>query len=174
MSHTRSHVERAASDGPRPASNTVKPMAVEDVVEAVLGSSRALVAVSARSIAGSPGVTLPQYRMLVVLAEGACNLSKLAAALDVAPSTAMRMVDRLVAAGLVERAVPANNRRETRLELTADGRRTVRTVTARRRRDIRSVIKLIPPDQYYALTAAMTAFTQAAEQLWSGASDAHR
>ena len=78
---------------------------------------------------------------------GARNLSQLAQALDVAPSTAMRMIDRLEAAGLVSRAVPAANRRETRLELTAAGSRAVRTVTARRRRDLRAVIERIPPEQ---------------------------
>ncbi|UQX87062.1 MarR family transcriptional regulator [Jatrophihabitans telluris] len=106
--------------------------------DAVLRSSRALVAVSARSIAAAKGVTLPQFRMLVVLFEATnrtTNLTALAAALDVASPTAMRMVDRLVAAGLVERSVHADNRRETHLTLTASGRRTVRTVTARRRRD---------------------------------------
>ena len=107
---------------------------LDSVVDAVLLSSRALVAVSARSIAAAQGVTLPQFRMLVVLSEASTNLSALAGALDVAPSTAMRMVDRLEAAGLVERSVHPDNRRETHLTLTPAARRTVRTVTARRRR----------------------------------------
>ena len=109
---------------------------LDSLVDAVLQSSRALVAVSARSIAAAKGVTLPQFRMLVVLSEASTNLTALAAALDVAPSTAMRMVDRLEAAGLVERSVHPDNRRETHLALTATGRRAVRTVTARRRRDL--------------------------------------
>lgn len=48
------------------------------------------------TLATARGVTLPQFRMLVVLVAGPTNLSGLAAALDVAPSTATRMVDRLV------------------------------------------------------------------------------
>ncbi len=75
-------------------------LTVDQVVDAVLASSRALVAVSARSIAGVHGVTLPQFRMLVVLAAGPSNLRGLASGLDVADSTATRMVDRLVAAGI--------------------------------------------------------------------------
>lgn len=145
----------------------VKELAgLDEVVEAVLASSRALVAVSARSIAGVKGVTLPQYRMLVVLNAAASNLTGLARALDVAPSTAMRMIDRLEAAGLVSRAVPASNRRETRLELTAAGRRAVRTVTARRRRDVRAVIERLPPAQRTQVAAAMAAFSRAADELW--------
>ncbi len=138
---------------------------LEEVVDAVLASSRALVAVSARSIAGVKGVTLPQYRMLVVLNGAPSNLSQLARALDVAPSTAMRMVDRLEAAGLVTRGA-ADNRRETRLELTTAGRKAVRTVTSRRRRDLRAVIERVPAEQHAQLAAAMAAFSAAADELW--------
>ncbi len=138
----------------------------DDVVDAVLASSRALVALSARSIAGAGDVTLPQYRMLVVLEGAPTNLSNLAAALDVAPSTALRMADRLVAAGLVERSVKQENRRETHLALTAAGRETVATVTARRRRDIRAVLERMPRSDRDRLVGAMESFTAAAESLW--------
>lgn len=141
-------------------------MTVDEVVEAVLASSRALVAVSARSIASAPGVTLPQYRMLVVLDQEPTNLSKLAAALNVAPSTAMRMVDRLVGAGLVERSTPPANRRETLLTLTTGGKRAVRTVTGRRRRDLRAIVRRLPEQQRPALASAMAAFAVAADQVW--------
>jgi DNA-binding MarR family transcriptional regulator len=143
-----------------------EPTELERVVEAVLASSRAIVAVSARSIAGVAGVTLPQYRMLVVLSAAPTNLSGLARALDVAPSTAMRMIDRLEAAGLVSRAVPATNRRETRLALTAAGKRAVRTVTTRRRRDLRAIIERVPAGQRAQVAAAMAAFASAADELW--------
>lgn len=140
-----------------------------DVVDAVLAASRALVAVSARSIADAGEVTLPQYRMLVALADGPTNLSSLADALDVAPSTAARMVDRLVGAGLAERSVPPENRRETRLALTPAGRRTVDAVTARRRRDIAAVLERMPPAERDRLARAMGAFAAAADGLWPGA-----
>lgn len=139
---------------------------LDDVVDAVLAGSRALVAVSARSIAGAKGVTLPQYRMLVVLSERTSTLTELAGQLDVAPSTAMRMVDRLEVAGLVSRTVRPENRRETLLDLTAAGRRTVRTVTARRRRDLRAVIELVPERDRPAVARAMTTFAAAAERAW--------
>lgn len=144
---------------------------VDAVVDAVLLSSRALVAVSARSIAAAKGVTLPQFRMLVVLSEVSTNLTALAGALDVVPSTAMWMVDRLETAGLVERSVHLDNRRETHLALTAAGRRTVRTVTARRRRDLAAVPTHLSADEQAALAAAMTAFARAADTLWPGEAD---
>jgi DNA-binding MarR family transcriptional regulator len=144
---------------------TPNDVATEALVDAILLSSRALVALSARSIASARGVTLPQFRMLVVLESGQQNLGRLAAALDVAPSTATRMVDRLVDAGLVYRTIPAANRREISLTLTASGRRTVRTVTARRRRDLRRVIEQIPTNRREAVAKAMTDFAEAAESV---------
>ena len=92
--------------------------------------------------------------MLVVLEQEQTNLSKLAAALNVAPSTAMRMVDRLVGAGLVERTTPPTNRRETLLTLTSAGKRTVRTVTTRRRRDLRAIVRRLPEHQRPELASA--------------------
>jgi DNA-binding MarR family transcriptional regulator len=141
-------------------------MPVSDVVEAVLASSRALVALSARSIAATKDVTLPQYRMLVVLDTRPSNLTELADALDVAASTAMRMVDRLEIAGLVERTVRPENRRVTHLELTAAGRRAVRQVTSRRARDLQKVVEQVPAGQRGALAAAMASFAEAAERVW--------
>lgn len=104
--------------------------------------------------------------MLVVLSAAPTNLSGLARALDVAPSTAMRMIDRLEAAGLVSKVVPATNRRETRLELTTAGKRAVRTVTARRRRDLRAVIERIPMEQRAHVATALAAVARAADELW--------
>ncbi|MBC9729214.1 MarR family winged helix-turn-helix transcriptional regulator [Streptomyces sp. TRM68367] len=136
---------------------------VDAVTQAVLTASRLLVAVSARSLAAvEDGVTLPQFRMLVVLStHGATNLVALAELLKVAPSTAMRMVDRLIAAGLADRQINPENRRETLLQLTEDGRRMVADVTARRRAEIASIVERLAPPQRAALVDALTAFSEA-------------
>jgi DNA-binding MarR family transcriptional regulator len=139
---------------------------VTELVDAVLASSRALVALSARSIADNTDVTLPQYRMLVVLDHAPSNLTLLAAALDVIPSTAMRMVDRLAGAGLIKRTVPEEDRRVTHLELTPAGRQVVQQVTRKRRRDLQKVIDHIPADQRQAVAAAMATVADAVEQAW--------
>jgi DNA-binding MarR family transcriptional regulator len=150
----------------KPQPEVVTPLSTAELVDAVLASSRALVALSARSIADNTDVTLPQYRMLVVLEHAPSNLTGLAEALDVIPSTAMRMVDRLVAAGLIQRTVPPEDRRVTLLELTAVGRQTVHRVTRKRRRDLQRVIERIPEQQRPALAMAMAAFADAADQVW--------
>ncbi|MEG3630484.1 MarR family winged helix-turn-helix transcriptional regulator [Streptomyces poriticola] len=139
---------------------------VEAVTRAVLTASRLLVAISARSLAAvEERVTLPQFRMLVVLStQGATKLVTLADQLQVAPSTAMRMVDRLIAAGLADRQTNPDNRRETLLRLTDEGRSTVENVTARRRADITGIVSRLAPAQRAALVEALTAFSEAGDE----------
>lgn len=136
---------------------------VDAVTRAVLIASRLLVAVSARSLAAvEDRVTLPQFRMLVVLSmRGATKLVVLADLLQVTPSTAMRTVDRLIAAGLADRQVNPDNRRETLLRLTDEGRRTVVDVTARRRTETAAIVERLAPAQRAALVEALTAFNEA-------------
>ncbi|WP_443061632.1 MarR family winged helix-turn-helix transcriptional regulator [Streptomyces sp. NBC_00414] len=136
---------------------------VDAVTRAVLTASRVLVAVSARSLAEvEERVTLPQVRMLVVLStRGATKLVTLAELLQVAPSTAMRMVDRLITAGLADRQTNPGNRRETLLRLTEEGRRTVEDVTARRRAEIATIVERLTPHQRTAIVEALTAFNEA-------------
>ncbi|MGW2703870.1 MarR family winged helix-turn-helix transcriptional regulator [Streptomyces sp. NPDC001340] len=136
---------------------------VDAVTRAVLTASRLLVAVSARSLAEvEERVTLPQFRMLVVLStRGATKLVALAELLQVAPSTAMRMVDRLIAAGLADRQTNPDNRRETLLQLTEEGRRTVEDVTVRRRAEIAEIVSRLGPTQRLALIEALNAFNKA-------------
>ncbi|MBO8201128.1 MarR family winged helix-turn-helix transcriptional regulator [Streptomyces smyrnaeus] len=136
---------------------------VDAVTRAVLTASRVLVAVSASSLAEvEDRVTLPQFRMLVALSSrGATKLVALADLLRVAPSTAMRMADRLITAGLVDRQTNPHNRRETLLTLTDEGRSTVGTVTSRRRRELAAVVERLAPGQRAALVEALTAFNEA-------------
>lgn len=138
---------------------------VDVVTRAVLTASRLLVALSARSLTEvEERVTLPQFRMLVVLhTRGATKLVVLADLLQVAPSTAMRMVDRLITAGLADRHLNPDNRRETLLQLTAEGRRTVEDVTARRRTEIAAIVERLRPVQRLALMEALAAFNEAGE-----------
>lgn len=134
------------------------------MVAAVVTASRVLVAVSARSLASvEETLTVPQFRMLVVLeAHGATNLSRLAEQLAVNPSTAMRMADRLIAAGMVERTTDPADRRAAKLVLTEGGRTVVREVTGRRREEIARIVSAMPPERRGAMVEALQAFADAA------------
>ncbi|UQA37327.1 MarR family transcriptional regulator [Streptomyces sp. HNA39] len=136
---------------------------VDAVTRAVLTASRLLVAVSARSLAHvEDRVTLPQFWMLVVLStRGTTKLVTLAELLHVAPSTAMRMLDRLITAGLADRKTNPDNRREILLRLTDEGHRTVESVTARRREEVTSIVQRLGPHQRTALINALNDFNEA-------------
>ncbi len=67
-------------------------------------------------------ITLPQYRVLGLLAEGSAVSSALANRLAVRPPSVTAVVDGLVARKLVERASVADDRRQISLLLTDEGR----------------------------------------------------
>jgi DNA-binding MarR family transcriptional regulator len=137
----------------------------DDFVTAVLATSWLLVGISTRSVEDvDPRITLTQFRTLAVLADrGQTNLSKLAGELDVNASTAMRVIDRLVAADLVSRTENPMTRREVVLSLTPAGERLVTDVVARRRSAIAELVDSVPPDDQIALIKALRSFTTAAE-----------
>jgi DNA-binding MarR family transcriptional regulator len=123
-----------------------------------------LVAVAARSLAGVPDeVTLPQYRALVVLASrGPQNAGALADALGVHISTLTRLCDRLVDKSLIARRVSSTSRREVELSLTVRGRRLVKSVTERRRREIATIVARVPRARRGAMVRALQTFGEAA------------
>jgi DNA-binding MarR family transcriptional regulator len=139
---------------------------VDELVTAVLIASRALVGVSARSLAEvEEAVTVTQFRTLVVLDNlGHINLLALAEELDVNSSTAMRMIDRLLVAGLVTREENPVNRREVLLGLTAGGTKLVETVTRKRRAEIAKIVTAMPVERRTELVAALHAFAEAASE----------
>lgn len=142
------------------------------VVDAVLTASRTLVAVTTQSLgAAAEHTTIAQYRMLVVLASrGPQRLVDLATALDVAPSTAGRMTDRLVRKQLVRRHRARADRRSVVVSVTAPGRQVVDEATARRRVLIEDILARLPAQQQREIAAAFEAFAGAAgevpEHLW--------
>ncbi len=144
-----------------------------DVVDALVAASRTLVAVAARSLAAADdGVTLPQYRALVVLgSRGPQTVGQLAEHLQLHPSTTSRLCDRLVAKALVDRAVSPESRREILVSLLPGGQQIVRKVTARRHRDVGAILARVPEALWPSLIAALDAFSAAAgeqpEQAWS-------
>jgi DNA-binding MarR family transcriptional regulator len=136
---------------------------LDEAVDGLLVASRALVAVAARSLADAGDVTLPQFRALVVLsAQPGLTVSDLAAALDIHPTSATRLIDRLVRKRLVRRTEMAEDRRVTQLQLAAGGRRLVQRVTDRRARDIAEIARRMPPESWRAVRDAMHEFALAA------------
>jgi DNA-binding MarR family transcriptional regulator len=134
------------------------------VTDAVLTASRVLVGLSARSIATvDETITLPQFRMLVVLSgQAELKVSVLAEHLGVTSSTATRMIERLLASGLVTRDVNPQSRREVVIALTPAGRQVVTRVTRKRRAEIARVVAAMPERHRSGLVEALEAFNAAA------------
>ncbi len=139
----------------------------DEVVDAVLTGSRAMIALAVRSLsAAAEDISIAQYRTLVVLASrGPQKLADLAAQLGVTPPTAGRMCDRLTRRGLVTRHRMQADRRVLRISLTAAGRRIVDDATRQRRVFLSGILQALPAGQRRELAAALRAFAAAAGEV---------
>lgn len=139
----------------------------DEVVDAVLAGSRAMIAVAVRSLSAvAEDITIAQYRALVVLASrGPQKLADLAAQLAVTPSTAGRMCERLVRRGLVTRHRGHDDRRVVRIYLTAAGRHIVDEATRQRRVYLAAVLTEIPEGRRAEVAAGLRAFADAAGEV---------
>ncbi len=135
-----------------------------DLVDAFLTVSRALVAISVRSVdAAEPEVTLAQHRILVLLgARGSQRIGDLSADLRVDPSVATRHCDRLQRAGLVARHRDEDDRRAVRVSLTAAGRARLDTVTTARHDEVSRILRAMSIPEREHLLGALRAFSAAA------------
>lgn len=139
----------------------------EAVVDAVLSASRSLIAIATRSLgAAAEETTLAQYRALVVLASrGPQRQVDLATALEVAPSTAGRMCDRLVRKGLVRRHRARLDRRAVLVSVTTAGRNVVDQATARRRGLIAEILSAMPVSDQLDAARVLEAFAAASGEI---------
>lgn len=146
---------------------TVTDPSPTDTADELLVASRVLVAVAARSLAGiEHEVSVVQFRALVVLWEHEPRtLAALAHELDVHPSTATRLCDRLVAKDLIARTVGEASRREVELRLTDTGRELVGQVIEQRRRDLVRITRRLTPTQRRQVLDAFRTFDAAASAL---------
>jgi DNA-binding MarR family transcriptional regulator len=137
------------------------------VVDAVLTASRTLIAVATQSLGtAAEETTIAQYRTLVVLASrGPQRMVDLASALDVTPSAAGRMCDRLVHKGLISRHRARTDGRAVRVSITAAGRVVVDHATQRRRALIADILARLPARQQDAVAGTVRVFAAAAGEI---------
>jgi DNA-binding MarR family transcriptional regulator len=144
-----------------------------DAAAAVLATAESLLGVldGARQ-AQAPAVPPAQLRVLSIVARGRqTNLSRLAEALGVVPSSASRLCDRLEATGLLRRVPDPRDRREVRLLLTPAARRLLEELRDRRRAALAVVLDRMTPAGRQELVRALAAFDAAAESLPAARSD---
>jgi DNA-binding MarR family transcriptional regulator len=100
--------------------------------------------------------------LLVVAGSDSTNMNGLAEALDVVPSSASRLCDRLEATGLLRRVVDPRDRREVRLVLTPAARNLLDDLRRRRREAVAEVLERMTPTSRQELVRALAAFDGAA------------
>jgi DNA-binding MarR family transcriptional regulator len=122
-------------------------------------AARGLLALSTRASVDLPGgLSLTQLRALAAAEqEGSCTLGTLADALMISTSSASRLVDRLVAAGVLDRRTSETNRREITLEVTAAGRRLLRRHENARRAVFADMLRELTPAETRALLRGLEA-----------------
>ena len=129
-----------------------------DELSAFEVATRDLVGVALRSV-DQLEISLPQFRLLLVLQErGKSTSTECAQALGVVGSTVTRLADRLDASGHVVRGSDPTNRSVVTLSLTDRGRKLVRQITTRRRRELSRVLDRLDPAQRAACASALRSF----------------
>jgi len=110
-----------------------------------------------------PAVTLPQFRLLAVLADlGPVPSGQAARTLGVDPSTVTRLADRMVAAGHVTRGTDPRHRGVVTLELTPSGSALVAAADAWRRRELARIMARLTPAEQVAVTTSLGLLVRAA------------
>lgn len=122
-------------------------------------AARGLLSLSTRASMDLPGsLSLTQLRALAAAEEAEpCSLSVLAEALMISTSSASRLVDRLAAAGVLDRRPSDTSRREVTLQVTPRGRRLLRRHEAARRSVFAEVLAQLTPGQARALVRGLEA-----------------
>jgi DNA-binding MarR family transcriptional regulator len=140
------------------------PELAPETAEALQVATRMLAGVALRSLdALDAAVTLPQFRLLAVLADlEPVPSGQAARTLGLDPSTITRLADRMVAAGHVARGTDPRHRGVVTLELTTSGRDLVAAAGAWRRRELARIMARLAPPEQAAVTAALGLLVRAA------------
>ena len=129
----------------------------------LLEAARAVMRISLHAADQIGGVSVVQLRALTVLdREGTANLAQLADGMGVTVSTTSRLVDRLVAAGLVDRRTATHTRREIALRLTARGRATLTRYDDLRLTGLHACLDNLPDGEREQALVGLRAFGGAA------------
>jgi DNA-binding MarR family transcriptional regulator len=112
----------------------------------------------------STRLSASQLRALLAVEESpGVNLRRLAEALSMILSSASRLCDRLVAAGLIDRESSRSDRREIALSLTPNGVRLLAELRTERRRRLAEVLAGMSEPSRVALLRGLRDFTLIAE-----------
>ena len=141
-----------------------EPDLAPGTIEILQAATRVLAGVALRSVDVLDGaVTLPQFRMLAVLAElGRVRSVQVARALGLDASAVTRQADRMVSAGHVARGGEPGHRGVVTLELTVSGQELVRQVAAWREQELARIFRQLPTASQSEVTTVLRCLVEAA------------
>src|ERR1700744_5992590 len=147
-----------------PSKDEEGPELESGTAEVLQAATRVLAGVALRSLdVLDSAVTLPQFRLLAVLADlGPAPSGRAARALGLDPSTITRLADRMVAAGHVARGTSPRHRGVVTLALTPSGRDLVAAADTWRRRELAQIMSRLTPAEQAAVTASLGLLVRAA------------
>jgi DNA-binding MarR family transcriptional regulator len=101
-------------------------------------------------------ITLTQMQMLLLINSlSGCKMSDLSEALGVTMGNVTSMIDRLIKEDLVKRCEDDNDRRIVRIELTKNGKDTVKTILGNRKTGLSRIFKNVNESDKAALLNIM-------------------
>ena len=135
--------------------------------EVLQAATRMLAGVALRSLdaldALDAAVTLPQFRLLAVLADlGPVPTGQAARTLGLDPSTVTRLADRMVTAGHVARGTDPRHRGVVTLKLTPSGQDLVAAADSWRRRELAQLMTRLTTAERQTVTTALGLLVRAA------------
>src|SRR5262249_20568481 len=122
-------------------------------------AARGLLTLTARASVRLPqGISLTQLRALTVVEDaGPCSLGVLANGMGISTSSASRLVDRLIAAGVLDRRQSNISRREVILQVTHRGKRLLRRHEESRRAVFGELLRRMTDAEVRALIRGLEA-----------------
>jgi DNA-binding MarR family transcriptional regulator len=127
--------------------------------DALLALARGMIGLSTRAADELGQVSIVQLRALTMLRQlQPASLVQLAEGIGVTPSTTSRLVDRLVAAGLVERRTSPESRRQIELRLSPDGEATLDRYDRARLAGMAEALEQLPEGRREAVLDALAEF----------------
>jgi DNA-binding MarR family transcriptional regulator len=135
-----------------------------DVLETLQATMRVLTGIALRSLDVLDGaVTLPQFRILAVLADsGRAGSAQVARTLGIETSAVTRFTDRMVAARYASRDAAPDHLGEAVLELSASGEDLVGRVADWRERELARIVRRLPLAERTILTHALRQLVEVA------------
>lgn len=137
--------------------------AAGELEDHILNASRIMVNILAEALLREKEeqITVPQFRILDMVANLTDKPAEMARMLNISPSAVTFLLEKLEDRGLLRRSAGTEDRRRVRIEPTARGRELVRKVNTRRRGELAKILARMDAGARNHLEASLKSFRRA-------------